>query len=413
MKHPRIALFGIFGVQNIGNECTLQAMLYNVRKRLPDADVFSICYVPEDTVLRHALAAVPVSCAYSRDAEAGRSDPKRPRVARLLRGLFRRLPAELSDWFRAFKAMRGTHLLVMTGTGMLTDYSTSSLGYPYDVFKWTLAAKMAGTKVRFVGIGVGPIHERLSRAFIRSALHLAGYRSFRDHLSKTRLRRIGFDTTTDPVYPDLAFSLPQNILPSPSTNGRRQRVVGLGVMHHVDVHVANKPQQQTIYDTYLDRMCDFTLWLLEHGYRVRILQGDMKYDRTVRDDFRASLERRHHGYSASSILDDDVTSVRELLMQLAEVDVVVSPRLHNLILSLMLNKPVISISYDPKTDALLEAIGLGKYCQPIENVNVDKLVAQFTDLEAKAQEIRPLVRQHVEEYRGLLERQYAVILGDL
>ena len=413
MKRSRIALFGIFGVQNIGNECTLQAMLHNVRERLPNAEVYSICYVPQDTIRRHALKAVPVSCAFSRTHESGRPAPQRTKVARLLRGLLRRLPAELSDWFRAVKALRGTDLLVMTGTGMLTDYSTSSLGYPYDVFKWTLAARMAGSKVRFVGIGVGPIYERLSRAFIKSALAMAGYRSFRDHSSKSRLKQLGFDTTNDPVFPDLAFSLPRGLFLPRVGNGRRKRVVGLGVMHHVDVHVASTSSREEGYQSYLDKMCDFTAWLIEHGYCVRILQGDIKYDRPVRGDFRERMEQRNYPYAAHGIVDEDVTSVEDLLTQLADVDVVVSPRLHNLILGLMLNKPVISISYDPKTDALLEGIGLGEYRQPIDNVNVATLVDQFIDLEAKSQTIHHLVSQRVEEYRSLLERQYTIVLGDI
>ena len=31
----RIALFGIFGTGNLGNEATLQAMVYNLREHLP------------------------------------------------------------------------------------------------------------------------------------------------------------------------------------------------------------------------------------------------------------------------------------------------------------------------------------------------------------------------------------------
>lgn len=57
----RIAFFGIFGIQNLGNECTLQAILHNARKALPDADVHAISFNPTDTVRRHRLDSIPVS----------------------------------------------------------------------------------------------------------------------------------------------------------------------------------------------------------------------------------------------------------------------------------------------------------------------------------------------------------------
>jgi polysaccharide pyruvyl transferase WcaK-like protein len=184
-------------------------------------------------------------------------------------------------------------------------------------------------------------------------------------------------------------------------------------MRFVDPHVTAQPDQEDAYDAYLHKMCDFTAWLLQHRYRVRILQGDTRYDGPVRQDLRTRLEKRGFRYDDVGILDEDISSVEDLLTQLAQVDVVVSPRFHNLILGFMLNKPAISISYDPKSDALLEAFGLGKYCQPICNLTVDALVAQFLELEAKVEEIRPLLRERAEQYRNLLDEQYRSVLADL
>lgn len=412
-KRTKIALFGIFGVQNLGNECVLQAMIHNIRERLPEAELYGICYEPQDTLARHGLTAVPIRAQYSRDAESGQLPRSRSKLARLFRILFIRVPGELLGWFKAFRVLWGTDMVAMTGTGMLTDYSTSSFGYPYDVFKWTIAARLAGCKVRFVGIGVGPIYERLSRYFIKSALSVADYRSYRDNFSKTRLENLGFDTGKDPVFPDLAFSLPRCIFPEGSNDHRQQRVVGVGVMNYFDPHAAGQHDRDATYQAYLDKMCDFTAWLIEHGYSVRILQGDAKYDGSVRRDLRAKLEERGFSYQDAGIVDEESASGGDLLAQLASTDLVVSPRYHNLILALMLNKPVIAISYDPKSDVLLEGFGLGRYCQPIDNLKVDTLIDQFIELEGKLEEIEPLLRQRTEEYRKLLDDQYRLVLGYL
>ena len=42
-NRKKIALFGTFGTGNLGNECTLQAMLLNIRRRVPNAEVSCIC----------------------------------------------------------------------------------------------------------------------------------------------------------------------------------------------------------------------------------------------------------------------------------------------------------------------------------------------------------------------------------
>jgi polysaccharide pyruvyl transferase WcaK-like protein len=405
-KKSKIAFFGIFGMQNLGNECTLQAILHNAREQLPGREIYGISYGPDDTSRRHNVTSVAVS-QQNFDGVVRRSG-----LARLLR-ICRRIPGELLDWVKTIRILRGTDLVVMTGTGMLTDYSTNAVGFPYSVFRWAVAARLAGCKVRFVGVGVGPIYERLSRFFIRHALSLADYRSFRDQFSKNRIAKLCFDSGRDPVFPDLAFSLPTNLFPQRPNRTRRTRQVGLGVMDHRDVHLSNPNEHQAEYSAYLEKMCDFVSWLVEHGYAVRILQGDAKHDRSTRAELKARLEQRGIRYDQAGIVDEDTTTVEELVAQLAKVDIIVSPRFHNLLLGLMLNIPVVSISYDPKNDALLEGFGLGKYRQALTDLDVQKLIDQFIDLEARADELTPTFSKKAAECRSLLEEQYHSIFGDM
>src|SRR5260370_4024555 len=152
--------------------------------------------------------------------------------------------------------------MVMTGTGMLPDDMTKACVFPYNVFTWTAAARLAGCKVRFVGVGVGPIYGRLSRWLIKTGLSVAEYRSFRDQNSKNRIKKNGFDSNQDSVFPDLAFSLAPNILHRRLNDKRQIRQVGLGVMDHLDIHLWNANEHQAQYSAYLEKMCDFVLWLV-------------------------------------------------------------------------------------------------------------------------------------------------------
>jgi polysaccharide pyruvyl transferase WcaK-like protein len=184
-------------------------------------------------------------------------------------------------------------------------------------------------------------------------------------------------------------------------------------MDHRDIHIATLEEQEASYSSYLDKMCDFVCWLVNNGYAIRILQGDVKYDTLTRADLKARLEQRGVHYDQAEICDDGSSTVEELLEQIAQVDIVVSPRFHNLLLALMLNIPAVSISYDPKNDALLEGMGLGKYRQALTDLDVQKLIEQFVDLEARIDEVKPMITKTVIEYRSLLEKEYDLVFGDM
>ena len=404
---PKVAFFGIFGIQNLGNECTLQAMLENARRHMPAAQIYAISFNPADTLQRHNLPAVPVT--QQRFAGRVRSPGLRGKLVKVLR-IFRRIPGEWRDWRMAVRTLRGTDLVVMTGTGMLTDYMTTASGFPYDVFRWSAAARIARCRIQFVGVGVGPIYGRVSRFLITRALGFADYRSFRDQNSKDRIRNNGFRRDADPVVPDLVFSLAPQAFPRVHSAGP-VRQVGLGVMDHRDIHMWSDAEHAAQYSSYLDKMCDFVCWLVGKGYQVRILQGDARHDAATRAELRARLTARGILYDRDGIIDEGSATVEDLIRQIAQTDLVVSPRFHNLLLGLMMNIPAISISYDPKNDCLLEGIGLGEFRQSLPDLDVQKLIAQFTQAVARADSLRPQIAKKSQEYRDALELQYQRIFA--
>src|SRR5215813_2584532 len=145
MKPRKIAFYGLFGQQNWGNECTLQAILFNVRRYLPDAELRCFCTGPDDTFLRHNIAAFPVSNRYAKGYRKVMRNQNHP-LMRLLRKVAIRIPMKVLDWFKAYRSLRGFDMLVVPGTGLLTDFSSNPLGVPYELFKWSVIAKVCRCK---------------------------------------------------------------------------------------------------------------------------------------------------------------------------------------------------------------------------------------------------------------------------
>jgi len=412
LKPTTISFFGNFGMQNFGNECTLQAILQNATRFLPDASANCICTYPWDTSARHRIPASLISYRYANgSASTGARDQDAPAIIRFLRRLVIRLPLEVIQWLKAFRALRGTSMLVMTGTGMLGDFGIGPFDLHYEILKWSIIAKIRRCKLLFVSVGAGPIAHPLSRWIVKRAISLADYRSYRDDFSKDYLASIGFDTRNDFVYPDLAFSLKPGMRSSRSRDGV-PRVVCLGLMDYYGKSSAHE-YGEAIYQDYLDKASNILAWLLDHKYTVRLLIGDSSYDRRIKGDVVKRLQEKGSKFEKGQVIDEPVSSVEQLIAQLAEADIVIATRFHNILLALLLNKPVVALSYHEKIASLMAGVGMGDYCQNIDRLDVDVLVQQFLKLEKNADIVKPVIEQKVEQYRKALDRQYAHIFNHL
>ena len=400
----KIAFFGHFDSSNFGNESTLQAILYHLRCFHPDAEVTCICTGPEATVATHKIEAIPIT-----DRFVKFRFPQNP-IVRVLRMVCIRIPSELCSWVKGLVRLRHIDMLIVPGTGLLTDvYGLLSWG-PYNVFKWSLMAKVCHSKLLFVSVGAGPIYSTLGRYFVKSALSLADFRSYRDNSTMQYLKCLGFRAGNDQVYPDLVFSLPEAVIPRQETKNGRRSVVGLGLMEYAGRYSVSRPSNE-IYLAYLENLVSFVRWLLAHEYDVRLLIGDV-VDMPVTQEFRCLLRERLSVYDEARIIDEPVFSVDDLLSQIAATDIVVATRFHNVLLALLCDKPVISISFHHKCESLMSAMGLSAYCLDINDLKADRLIEKFCDLEANASELKPLIREKVREFRKALDEQYKLIFDD-
>jgi polysaccharide pyruvyl transferase WcaK-like protein len=402
VKGPKhIAFWGNFGTRNLGNECTLGAALYNARARRPDAGFVCFCTEPVDAQFRHGLPCFPLNSAQAR------TGPRPPFVPRL----FRRLKTEVAGWREAFRRTRATELLVMTGTGMLTDEGEGPLGLPYDIFRWAVAARLTGCRLAFLSVGVEGLRHPLTRFFIRTALSLASSRSYRDVQSRERLRAAGFFSEDDAVYPDLAFSLPEAMTrPAAQVSTGTKARVAVGLYAYRDRGVRN-PEDAAAYRSYLDKVCSVLLALRAEGHPLRLVIGDNTYDEPVLEDVRAALAARGLEAHASGLEDSPASSFQEVLKQLSRVDVVLASRFHNVLLALLLGKPVVSLSYNEKNDALMEEMGLRAFSGRLDAFDVEAVLQQLATLQAEAGRLMPAVAEKSAQYRRELETQYDAVFG--
>jgi polysaccharide pyruvyl transferase WcaK-like protein len=395
----RIAFFGLLGSGNLGNHGSLDAMLAFVRTRHPEADISCVCAGPEEFERQYGIPSVAIT--WYQEHGSGRS-----RLETVARKAF----GKLADLVRMPRLLRKYDVVIVPGMGVFeTTLELRPWGWPYAQFLMALSARIAGTKVAFVNVGANVARERSLRWLFTRAAWLASYRSYRDTYSRDAMRQMGLDTSGDEVYPDLAFALPEPTAPAPGDHPLR--TVGLGVMAYHGAS-ADRARADEIYAAYSAKIVEFARWLVDAGYRIRVVTGDPS-DLSVVDAVFDDLRRTRPDLVEARLVSDPAGSLGELMEQLAGTDLVVASRYHNVVAALRLAKPTISISYGTKSDVLMEQMYLAEFRQPIQSLDVARLIDQFRALEARAAGVVPALRARNAEYAASLDRQYDVLSAAL
>ena len=436
----RIGLMGSFGTGNLGDAAIQQTMIHHIQKYYPDAQIHGFSLCPEDTEKRHGITTFPMN-SFCCDVKANpvwlKGDGKNPiimilfqiyakvysipdryRLIRKLLKVFPRSVLEISGWLRAYKNLKGCDLLIVSGGGQLDDYFGGPWrGQPLTLLIWGLFAKLRRVEYLFVSVGAGPIDSSLSRFFIKKALSLASYRSYRDDYSKNYIAKVvGFEED-DPVYPDLAHSLEivdyQALAAFQKVKMPRtyQRIVGIGPMPYLAPEGLQEPQSPLQLE-YLTKLASFISWLIQNQCAILFFTGEAYYDRFIIDDLKEILNKTGVVYSSDQIIENSIQTTDDLMVQLAMTDIVVASRFHGVLLSQLLNKPVMAISYHPKIDLLMADTGQAEYCLQIDNFDVDTLKERFTALEANRDSIKQQLAKRTQEYREALNEQYERLFGN-
>lgn len=401
----KVAVFGPFGSTNLGNEATLQAVRYHLDRHRPPVDLTCVCTAPDVATAIHGVKAIPITESF-----VGGWVPKR-RVGKILQKVFIAVPSEPLRWLRAARRLRSIDVLIVPGTGLLTNVG-GLLGWgPYGTFKWSLLAKICRCRLLFVSVGAGPVHRRRGKSLIKVALALADYRSFRDESSKEHLERAGVSTEDDPVFPDLVFSLPEDVIPEPAPTTGSRPVVGIGVMVSAGRDVLGR-SDDGIYRSYVENLARTGEWLVGRGYDVRLLIGD-HLDASVVDDVRAAILERLPVDAHRHILYTPPATTEELLSQIGATEFLVATRFHTIVFALICNKPVISVSFHHKCDSLMQAMGLGRYRLDGNNLRAEDLTERLVELDANAESLKRQISGKNREFRRRLDLQYERLFDEI
>ncbi|MGB3813697.1 MAG: polysaccharide pyruvyl transferase family protein [Shinella sp.] len=395
----KIGLLGQFGSGNSGNDGSLEAMLVFLRRACPDAALLCICSNP---------AAIRDRFSLEVSGLRGGGAFTRP-FLRWLDAVLLHFPGRLAALVAILRAASGINVMVIPGTGILDDFQETPFGWPFIVFWWCLAARLHGARIAFVSIGAGPIRGTLSRWFLKSAVRMAAYRSYRDDFSLHYVQGLGIDTSSDHRFPDLAFGLREPTRPE-NDNGPKRVTIGIGGMRYRGWE-RNHANAETIYRTYVNKIAVLANRLLDTGHDVRLFMGDTS-DTKALNDIREILAVAT-GDRKGRLSGTYTVTLQEVMEEVLKVDIAIVSRYHNLLCTLKIGRPAVSLGYAEKNDELMAEFGRAMFCQHIETFDVEQVLRQVHMTLGDLAAARNTIAQRNATIRAELVRQQDLLLSGI
>ena len=418
----RVALISPYGGGNLGDATIMESAIHALRRRRPGAGIANIVGLtlnPRVVQERHGIPGFP--CAGFRLPSYGSLDESAPRpddtgpLARMVtavtplrkaRTLGRTVRSELGHRQRARDFLSGFDAVVVAGGGQLDELWGGPFGHPYALWKWGQLAHEVRARYLILSVGVGKLHSRLSRLFTRRALALADACSFRDPGS---LEMAAFaDVSRAQVVPDLAYAAPLQRPVEAPLAGRRP-VLAISPLAYGDPRVW--PEKDAAhYQHHLESMAALCRRMLALGWEIVFVSSDSPDAATARDVL-AVMEPLLLPEERARVTTPDTRTLAGLVQALAPADVVVAARLHGVIISHLLGKPVLALSYERKVTALMNGMEQQSLMLPIRNLDSEVATAKVLGILERRETWAADVRARVAAYRQQVEDQYDRLFG--
>ncbi len=286
-----------------------------------------------------------------------------------------------------------------------------------------LAARLAGTPFVCYGVGVGPLHSRLGRRAVRAMLSRAALILVRDEASKRLLIEIGVEPTRVTVTADVAFRLP------PLTGPEADDLLhSLGLEDATAPRVAicprrwfhyrhgvlparwRWPQHSPAKDDGFSALADTLAMVADaiHSRGGTVLLVPMKTSTSAKDpgqddDVVCRQVRDRMADLSRTILVPAVDSPRAVATLLAQMDCVVTMRMHAAILGAGQGVPAIGLSLSEKFDDCFARLDQGDRLIPVAEANRDGILACVDAALATGPEARAALRERAAQLADLAE----------
>lgn len=317
--------------------------------------------------------------------------------------------AGLFGWRALVEEIRGADVVVAMPGGYL---QATVWGDDYWLLHWltlrivVLERKPLVIYAQSVGPFVGP-----HRWFAKALLRHVDLVMVREQFSARRMEALGVPAVRLRVVPDAAFALSDtgashaeidHLLQHESATGNP--LVGVSVRSH---HFPGLSDPAQAMERYLDEVAAAADHLIDvYGARVLFVPqciGIGGNDLHVSERVRQRMKRPNE----SRIITEDLSPLA-LQSLYGRLRLLVGTRMHANILALCAGTPVVAISYERKTDGIMERLGLGAFVLDIASIQGRLVEAVQAAMDTSA-DYRSRLAIAIPEIRAEAQRTPALI----
>ena len=315
---------------------------------------------------------------------------------------------ELRHALQGYRFLRMQDLVIVSGGGQLNEEWGGPWSHPFSLFKWAVLARIARVPYVIVSVGVGKVRSKTSRLFLRVALRLARYRSYREKNSLGFAASLLKRGNGDSVVPDLAFSLlPSEVFPSAGIRAIAQGRPTIAISPIIYANPRFWPyQDRSLYARYVSQLARVVAELLARDYFLVIACSSLGDDETVIPELLGRLDDQSKKRLPEQLYIPSTPTWRDLVATFRDVDFLIVSRLHSAILGFVAEKPTVAISFDPKVDWVMEDLGQTDYLLHIGDFTAEAVIAALDRAKMRGDFIAEQMRSYRRETLSACAKQY-------
>jgi polysaccharide pyruvyl transferase CsaB len=361
----KIVISGFYGAENTGDEAILSSIVSSIKEKYPDSEFIIFSVNASYTTKIHKLKAVFRPC--------------------FNRKFFQ------TDFLSIYSSIKNSDLVIIGGGGILQDVH-NYLTIPCFLHT-VILAKLLNKPVMFYSVGVGPIKNKISELLVRDVCNISDLITVRDNLSKEYLMRIGVNNVPIIVSADPVFALS-----SVSTERAKEilfcenipikkPMIGISI-RYVEWFKMDKKQLAKLLD-YLVEHYNSTVILVPFGYDG--IPSDLEICEQLIKESKKDIyliREKYHPQEIAGII--------------GQFDFLIGMRLHSLIMSSIMNVPVLGISYLPKVRSALIQMGYTDSLfidEELKNISFEDFKQKIETSYENKELIKEMIREPIQKLK--------------
>lgn len=361
----KILLSGYFGFDNVGDEAILHAMVQGIKKELPDAELVVLSANPQLSATKNNIRAID-------------------RMS---------IPAIM-------KEMKSADLFISGGGSLFQDV-TSKRSILYYLGTLFIAKNIFKKKVMIYSQGIGPVIHEDNRKKLSKMFKKLDLINVRDIDSANELKDMGVTKNVN-VTIDSVFSLDT---PDGSIGERLLKDLGVDTTKlTVGISVRGWKDQT---DKIVTEFAEAIEKLKDEEINIVLLPFHFPHDVEVSKQIFEKVNGCNNSNCKVHIIEELMDEVT-FLSVMANVDIMVSMRLHGLIFAAVCNAYPIGISYDPKIQSMLSEMGREQTIE-VEDLDSSWLINEVKMALANVETLKEETREVTQKLREKAQRNNKMV----